>query len=133
MKSPIYYAIFIDDISKLTLLNAFKYLIPENWKQYCDHLTISFGEPKTETVKNYITNFIGHKVSFYIDSFGKSDKAIAVKTSDNIVISENTNAHITLSVNKKCSPKDSNEILNWIDIDKIFVNGIVDQFPRIHI
>ena len=27
----------------------------------------------------------------------------------------------------------SNEILNWIDIDKIFVNGIVDQFPRIHI
>ena len=124
MKRPIYYAIFIDDKSKIALLNAFKYLIPENWNQYCDHLTISFGKAKTETVKNYITNFIGHKVSFYIDSFGKSD---------NIVISENTNAHITLAVNKKCSPKDSNDILNWINIDKIFINGIVDQFPRLHI
>ena len=84
MKSPIYYAIFIDDISKITLLNAFKYLIPENWKQYGNHLTISFGKAKTETVQNYITNFIGHKVSFYIDSFGKSDKAIAVKTSADV-------------------------------------------------
>ncbi len=129
-KKPVYFGAFLNDDSKILLLDKFGDYIPDGWRTICHHCTLSFGDPSdNREVFDYIATFLGKTVEFEIVSIGISDDAIALGVGGNIK-SKNTKPHITLAIPPGGKPVNSNLIEDWRDIEEHFtVCGVVDSYP----
>ena len=125
MSTWIYAGIFLDNKSKRKLKN--KFIIPQGWRQYFDHMTIVFndGTTKATEVKSIVDKMINREVRLKVVSSGISDKAYAVHVELPAGIPcANKISHITLATSPTGKAVDSNYIENLIDIyEDIYLKG----------
>ena len=119
----LYSAVVLDKASHNKLLDKFALEMPEGWKTYAHHMTITMGELKDKTD-------IGKEVILKVTKVGLSDMAMAVQVEG--YQSKNDIPHVTLSVNalKNAKPVMSNKITNWQDIKPFFVTGFVTEITK---
>lgn len=119
----IYYGIFFDSDTKAELLKtAKKYAgIPEDWKVYCDHMTIVYndGSEEKQAISNGYFEKRGVIYELAISSIGISDEAIALKVSN--FITQNKVSHITIATAPGVKPVKSNDIVNWYALPEMLV------------
>ena len=125
MANWIYAGIFLDNKSKSKLKN--KFIIPDGWRKYFNHMTIVFndGSDKAAKIKSIVDKIINREVRLKVVSSGISDKAYAVHVELPAGIPcANKISHITLATSPEGKPVDSNYIEDWIDIhEEIYVTG----------
>jgi predicted kinase len=119
----LYSAVVLDKASHNKLLDKFALEMPEGWKTYAHHMTITMGELKDKTD-------IGKEVILKVTKVGLSDMAMAVQVEG--YQSKNDIPHVTLAVNalKNAKPVMSNQITNWQDIKPFFVTGFVTEITK---
>lgn len=119
----LYSAVVLDEKSKSLLMQAFRKIIPEDWKIYVHHMTIAFGkgiENKAE---------LGKEVTLTVTKIGVSDMAIAAGVEG--YPSKSTIPHITLAINPNGGkPVMSNEITNWKSVTPFKINGVVTEVKK---
>ena len=123
-----YYGVFLDQASRETLLNEVKnYVeIPEDWKIFCDHMTIVHrSNPQAETWKKIADAQLGQQQTLLVHALGRSEGAIAVMVNGQ---TSNDIPHITVACAPGVKPVASNNITNWEEIEPFEVRGKVDVF-----
>lgn len=120
MNNILYSAIILDEESKIKLYETFKWLIPFDYKIFCNHMTIVFGKgiPNKDD--------LGKNVTLAVTHIGWTDKVIAVKVEG--YESVNKVAHITVAVNPDGGkPVMSNDITNWQNVKRFVLEGVVTE------
>lgn len=130
-KNWIYYGIFFSDSTKNTILSYVKRWFeangrefPEDWKIYCDHMTLVFNDGSKEAQKfaNGVEPFLGDFASLRSTAIGISDRAIALEVD---YITNNKHSHITVAIVPDGKPVESNDIEEWIPTtESLYVTGI---------
>lgn len=137
-KTWIYYGVFFSDKTKQTILEYAKYWIykkfnndiPDNWKIYCDHMTLVFNNGTADAQEDadfYENQMLGQTGNLMITDIGISNKAIAfkVKYTGRII---NKTPHITVAVAPDAKPVNSNDIEKWYNLDEYFyVSGKINK------
>jgi predicted kinase len=118
----LYSAVVLDKSSHNKLLERFALDIPEGWKTFAHHMTITLGELKDKTD-------IGKEVTLTVTKVGKSDMAMAVQVEG--YVSKKAIPHVTLAVNPEGGkPMMSNNITKWQDIKSFYITGIVTEITK---
>lgn len=130
MKNWIYYGIFFSDTTKAAILNYTKktlsnigYNIPDDWKVYCDHVTLLFNDKSEEKQKEAegLNLFLGDQASMRVISIGISGRAIALEVD---YITQNKHSHVTVAIAPEAKPVESNDITSWIPVeDSFYITG----------
>lgn len=117
---PFYTGVVLDESSRQNLLSQTRKYIPDGWETVAHHMTINLGAADNPTI-------LGAKVSIIAYEIGISDKAIAVKVSG--YPSKNSIPHVTIAVNRIAGgkPKDSNQITDWREINRIELHGTIEE------
>ena len=117
-KSISYSAVVLDHESSELLLDTFNSEIPDGWKKYAHHMTISLGKAVEDE------NLLGSVQTLIVTQIGKSDMAVAVRVEG--FPSKNKIPHITLAVNPEGGKRFmSNKIEEWEDIVPFEITGEV--------
>lgn len=104
----------------------------DEWKVYCNHMTLAYndGSKDVQKIFNYYQKSIGDTRDLSMVAIGASDKAIAAKIDYEDKIS-NTIAHVTMAVSPTGKPVDSNQITNWLPLEKpVILYGMVAYFGK---
>ena len=131
----VYLGVFLDEESKKRLKDLAEDLdiIPDNsWKLYCHHMTLAYNDKsqKAENMFSIYDSSLGADVSMETREIGISDKAIAVKIKWGHA-TLNKVSHITIAVSPEGKPVDSNNIINWKQLDKpIALTGQIGYFGK---
>lgn len=135
-KTWIYYGVFFSDKSKQAILEYAKHWIydkfnndiPDDWKIYCDHVTLVFndGTLKAQEAADFYEKYmLNQYVSMNITHIGITNKSIAFKVDYE---TENKNSHITVAVAPNAKPVNSNDIENWYNLGETFyVSGKISK------
>lgn len=135
-KTWIYYGIFFSDKTKRAILEHAKHWIyekfnneiPDDWKIYCDHVTLVFndGSPKAQEDADFYENYmLNQYVSMNITHIGITNKSIAFQVDYE---TKNKHSHITVAVAPNAKPVNSNDIKNWYKLDESFyVSGKINK------
>ena len=135
-KTWIYYGIFFSDKTKRAILEHAKHWIyekfnneiPDDWKIYCDHVTLVFndGSPKAQEDADFYENYmLNQYVSMNITHIGITNKSIAFQVDYE---TENKHSHITVAVAPDAKPVNSNDIENWYKLNESFyVSGKISK------
>lgn len=136
-KNWIYYGIFFSDKTKETILKYTKrwlqandYYIPENWKIYCDHVTIVYNDKSEERQKTAeeLELFIGQHVGIRTTSIGVSDRAIALGVD---YVTQNKHSHVTVAIAPNAKPVESNYINKWYSTNgDFYITGTINKVAR---
>jgi predicted kinase len=123
-RKVLYNGVVIDDASKNKLLSTLMEMkmIPEGWKTFAHHMTISVGKPLENR------GVIGNTVNLTATDVGSNDKAIAVKVTGYPTV--NDVPHITIAVNvaEGGMPSNSKEITDWSPLGSpISLQGVVEE------
>ena len=114
----IYYGAFLEESAKRNLLEYVKNFvdIQEDWKIYCDHMTIIYndGSENAAMWSENMDSLLGSAVHLIVTHIGTSDRCIAVKVSG--FSSNNVNPHITVAIAPGAKPVESNKITNWYGV-----------------
>jgi len=115
-----YCGVILDEESKEKILKAVD--IPSGWKVINHHMTIKLGG-----LPENLKDRKGEKVTLKVISLGKSDKAIALGIETNL--STNKKPHVTVAINVSNGgkTKDSNDIVDWENIESFFISGTIDE------
>jgi hypothetical protein len=124
MKKWIYYGVFLDEDSRKEILEKAKELasIPDNWKEYADHMTIVFNDGKNYDTES-LEKHLGEEVELKITSIGKSSEAIAFGVDYK---TNNKRSHITVACAPGIKPVRSNFITLWKKIPEFVVKGKIN-------
>ena len=137
-KKWIYYGVFFSDTTKRVLLDYTKklgiekdFIIPDDWKIYCDHMTLVFND-KTERAQEdaefYEEQLVGQDVSLRVTHVGVSDRAVALGVDYQTA---NEHSHITIAIAQDAKPVESNNITNWMETNgDFYVTGKVNKFVK---
>ena len=137
-KTWIYYGVFFADEAKHAILDYAKHWIykkfnndiPDDWKIYCDHMTLVFnnGSPEAQEVADFYENqMLGQSENLMITDIGISNKAIAFKVRYYGKIA-NRIPHITVAIAPDVKPINSNDIEKWYNLDEYFyVSGKINK------
>ena len=134
-KDWLYYGIFFSDSTKRTIydyvskfLSEYGYFIFDDWKKYCDHMTLVFNHHNdhTESLAQFYEKFLGDTVSLRSTSVGISERAIALGID---YITDNKHSHVTVTIHPNAKPVESNNITNWNPTDGDFY--ITGTFKKI--
>lgn len=135
-KNWIYYGIFFSDKTKRAILEYAKHWIyekfnneiPDDWKIYCDHVTLVFNDSsqKAQEAADFYENYmLNQYVSTNITHIGIISKSIAFQVDYE---TENKHSHITVAVAPDAKPVNSNDIENWYKLDESFyVSGKINK------
>jgi 2'-5' RNA ligase len=119
----LYSAVVLDEQSHNLLLNAFKDVIPQDWKTFAHHMTIAFGKG----VEN--PEDLGKKITLKVTELGISEMAIAARVEG--YPSANAIPHITLAINPNGGkPIMSNQIKDWQPIQPKNISGVVTNITK---
>ena len=123
-KTISYSAVVLDHESSESLLDRFNSEIPDGWKKYAHHMTISLGKAVEDE------NLLGSVQTLRVTQIGKSDMAVAVRVEG--FPSKNKIPHVTLAVNPEGGkPFMSNKIEEWEDIVPFEITGEVRNIYNI--
>ena len=123
-KTISYSAVVLDHESSESLLDTFNDEIPDGWKEYAHHMTISLGKAVEDE------NLLGSVQTLIVTQIGKSDMAVAVRVEG--FPSKNKIPHVTLAVNPEGGkPFMSNKIEEWEDIVPFEITGEVRNIYNI--
>jgi len=111
-KKPSFWGAYLDSESYNKVLQEIGSEIPDNWKKYLHHMTITLGTPKTDPIKSFIEKNRGKVFELNAVALGKSDEAMALKI-DSDVPTKNEIPHITVAVSPTGKPVKSNFITDW--------------------
>ena len=137
-KTWIYYGVFFSDKTKRAILEYAKHWIykkfnndiPDDWKIYCDHMTLVFnnGTAEAQEDADFYENWcLGQTESLTITDIGISNKAIAFKVKYIGRITNKT-PHITVAVAPNAKPVNSNDIEKWYNLGEYFyVSGKINK------
>lgn len=132
MENWIYYGVFFSTDTKRFLIERAKDIvdIPEDWKLYCDHMTIIFndGNEKKEEHAKALDEVLGTYQQLRIVSIGISEEAIAFAVGN--YATQNEHSHITIAVAPGSKPVKSNEIKNWTPIIGFYVTGKIGKISK---
>lgn len=118
----LYSAVVLDKASHNKLLERFVLDIPDGWKTFAHHMTITIGELKDKTD-------IGMEVLLKVTKVGLSDMAMAVQVEG--YRSKNAIPHVTIAVNQNGGkPVMSNDITKWQDVKPFYLTGFVTEITR---
>lgn len=130
-KDWIYYGVFFSDNTKRAIydyvskfLSENGYSISEDWKKYCDHMTLVFnhGTEDEQRLADFYNMFLNEKQGLRTTAVGVSDRAIALEVD---FITANKHSHITVAVAPDAKPVESNDIVEWIPTNgDFYVTGI---------
>ena len=133
----LYYGIFFSDNTKRTILNYVKetlsfvnITIPENWKIYCDHVTIIYNDKseKKQEIADFLEECIGEYVGIRTTSIGISDKAIALGVD---YMTQNEHSHVTVAIAPNAKPVESNYINKWYPTDgDFYITGTINKIVK---
>ena len=126
--------IILDKESRYKLLNKFGDVIPDEWDIHTHHMTICMGELPT-----IYRDYRGEEVELTVTHLGISDDAIAIKVDGFFKINrkdsrepdDEKSPHITIAINPPNSPKISNQITDWEEIEPFKITGIVKEIEGI--
>ena len=121
MGKVLYSAIVLDNESHQKILDTIH--IPEGWKTYAHHMTLSLSQLPEEW-----KNRIGEKVILNVDKVGSTDKAMALRVSNFERLMPGT-PHITVAVDWENGgrPKDSNQIKDWTFKIDLSLTGTIQE------
>ena len=123
-KTISYSAVVLDHESSESLLERFNSEIPDGWKKYAHHMTISLGKAVEDE------SLLGSVQTLIVTQLGKSDMAVAVRVEG--FPSKNKIPHVTLAVNPEGGkPFMSNDIEEWKDIVPFEITGRVRNIYNI--
>ena len=129
-----YYGVFFDDSAKRFLLNeAKKYItIPEDWTNYCHHMTIVYnnGTEEAQAVAEKYEPIVFNTAKLKVEKIGVSDRAVAFGVSTDLDI-VNKLPHVTIAVAPGAKPVESNYITNWKDIPPFYVEGTIQRTKKL--
>ena len=137
-KTWIYYGVFFSDKTKQAILEHAKHWIykkfnndiPDDWKIYCDHMTLVFNNGTSEDQEDadFYENWgLGRTESLIITDIGISNKAIAFKVKYTGRITNKT-PHITVAVAPDAKPVNSNDIKSWYNLGEyLYVSGKINK------
>ena len=129
-----YYGVFFDDSAKRFLLNeAKKYItIPEDWTNYCHHMTIVYnnGTEEAQAVAEKYEPIVFNTAKLKVEKIGVSDRAVAFGVSTDLDI-VNKLPHVTIAVAPGAKPVESNYITNWKDITPFYVEGTIQRTKKL--
>jgi Fungal tRNA ligase phosphodiesterase domain len=118
----LYSCVLLDNASHNKLLERFALDIPEGWKTFAHHMTITLGELKDKTD-------IGNEVILTVTKVGKSDMAMAVQVEG--YVSKNAIPHVTIAVNPNGGkPMMSNDIIKWQDVKSFNITGTITEIKK---
>lgn len=118
----LYSAVVLDKASHNKLIDRFVLEIPEGWKTFAHHMTITLGELKDKTD-------LGKEVVLKVTKVGKSDMAMAVQVEG--YSSKNATPHVTIAVNPEGGkPVMSNDITKWQDVKPFYITGFVTEIKK---
>jgi hypothetical protein len=98
-------------------------MIPNDWKIFCDHMTINLG-----AIDPAYAKYLGMSVQISVDSIAIDDKVMAVGV--NGFYSKNNHPHITIAVNRQNGgkPMMSNNLTDWTPLKiPLLLKGIVTE------
>lgn len=128
-KKVLYSAVVLTGESRDKLIEAIGDRIPEGWKTVAHHMTIIFGKPLPDPVKDKLDSTV--RIDAY--EIGISDKAIAVKVDrfpafETDGVTPKKIPHVTVAVSPNGKPVDSNFITEWEPLEhKIQLIGTVKE------
>jgi len=118
----LYSAVVLDKASHNKLIDRFALEIPEGWKTFAHHMTITLGELKDKTD-------LGKEVVLNVTKVGLSDMAMAVQVEG--YRSKNAIPHVTIAINPDGGkPKDSKDITKWQDVKPFYITGVVTEITK---
>jgi predicted kinase len=118
----LYSCVLLDKASHNKLIDRFALDIPDGWKTFAHHMTITMGELKDKTD-------IGKEVILKVTKVGLSDMAMAVQVEG--YPSKKAVPHVTLAINPNGGkPVMSNNITKWQDIKPFFITGFVTEITK---
>eukprot|EP01122_Echinamoeba_exundans_P004749 TRINITY_DN14990_c0_g1_i1.p1 TRINITY_DN14990_c0_g1~~TRINITY_DN14990_c0_g1_i1.p1 ORF type:complete len:452 (-),score=98.70 TRINITY_DN14990_c0_g1_i1:39-1370(-) len=129
-----YTAVVLNEKSKEKLRKRFP--TPDGWTPYAHHMTVCLGSlkaalaAKVPGLDGLTVDMLGTHTDLYVEAFGESERAQAVKVKVTNVPSFNKVPHVTLSVAPGCRPVDSNfirEWREWPEKDRIQLSGRLEQ------
>ena len=134
MRNISYSGIILNNKSKNKLLNIINniFSIPEDWSIYAHHMTICLGELPT-----IYRDYREEEIELIVTHYGLNDKSLAVKVDGFFTLSRckdeinNRIPHITISTSPGTSPKESNNIKNWIKIKPFKIKGKIMEIHNI--
>lgn len=115
----VYYGIFLDEKSRKSLLERASRLvsIPDDWKIFCDHLTVVFNDHKNKEVNDMWVEFcethMRETIELTVTSIGITSEAIAFGIDFQ---TNNKHSHITVACAPGVPPVRSNYINDWMDL-----------------
>lgn len=107
----LYSGVMLDEKSKSMLLAKLGQHIPEGWKTFAHHMTITFGKPLPNR------DDIGKDVTLNVKEIGINDMVIAVKVEGYPTTNDIPHITIAVNVNAGGKPVMSNKITNWKSLD----------------
>lgn len=130
MRNISYSGIILDKKSHNKLINMFD--IPKNWIIYAHHMTICLGELPT-----IYRDYRDKEIELTVTHYKMNNNVLSVKVNGFFTLSRGGNEidnrvpHITIATSPSSSPKDSNYILDWIEIKPFKINGIIKEIIHI--
>lgn len=126
MKEILYSAVVLTEDSHAKLVNKYGDLVPEGWKFFAHHMTISFGTGLPTEVKHQE----GETVQLKVTQIGVTNRVIAFRVEG--FHTNNEIPHVTFAVNvtKGAKPVESNQIEEWVDIVPFNIEGVVTEIPK---
>jgi len=126
-KNWIYYGVFFSEKTGKAILKYVKDWFnkngkefPEDWKIYCEHMTLVFndGSESAQKFADFVEPFLGQSASMRVLSIGVSDRAIAIGVDYK---TNNEHSHVTVAVTPDGGkPVESNYITDWTPVEKAF-------------
>lgn len=141
-KDWVYYGIFFSEemkrnilayteklMDKFTCPSDHRFKFNEDWKIYCDHVTITYNDctEVSQLIANYYKNRIGEKVILSVIGIGISDKAVALEVDYK---TKNEHSHITVATAPDVNPYESNNIKNWYKVRLFAIEGTIGKYPK---
>jgi hypothetical protein len=121
-----YTGVVLNYFDRLKLISKFRSEIPKGWKVIAHHMTVNLGKVDEGPLD---PRHVGQEVNVYTESFAMNDRVMAVGVFSGVP-SDNKRKHITIAVAPGASPKESNDLTEWIPIDQIKLSGIIKEVPR---
>ena len=132
----LYIALNLTEISQNLLKPLVERTISEigydgDYKVYCHHMTVAYGEQITSELFNYSKEHEGQIYPIEIVSIGYSDKALAVQVKTECP-SANAIKHVTLCTFGVGKPVDSNYIMNWrpLNTEKVLAGRLTFIYKK---
>ena len=125
-KKPAYYAVELTDESRTDLLKGLM-LDSSKGNVIADHMTIigPWNLNKYPEIAEYALNNLGKEVKLTVVAAGQlTGKVLAVKVETDVP-SANVNKHITVLVANGAKARESNDIVEWNEIEPFELRGII--------